>query len=115
MVFVYWILITVTLSAIVAALFATSVVLMGQTTNESDSIFRYSFYGGLIGGLLGTILGLILGAIAGSMTPYGDDLLGFGGVGQAIVFMQVLAAFWLICTVAGAISGGLRYLDKNDN
>ena len=112
MVFLYWILVTIVLSAITGIFFTSFAVYIKKTKRKSDSIFWRSFYSGLIGGLLGSIMGFILGVIVSSS---GDQLfLGLAAWGQAMVFFKVFTILWIICIILGAIIGGLQYLEKNN-
>ena len=112
-----WILVTFVLSTIIGVFWATiEVLLNGKTIEQSFLLLRSSVCGGLIGGLLlGSIIGCIIGFVVAIFTPAQPNIIVFSGLEPVVAFMEVFRASWIFCTIYGAIFGGIKYLEKDND
>lgn len=97
------ILATVTLSTIIAILFAIKTLFTQKNISNSFDSFMYSFLGGLIGGLIGTIIGFALGYLVALIIPSDGGFM-FNDLNKAVGLVVVLFVCWLTGVVAGGIT-----------
>ncbi len=109
-----WILVTFVLSAIIGVFFAIAAFFYRKTMEQSFLLFKSSMCGGLLGGLLlGSIVGCIIGFVVAIFTPAQPSIIVFSGLEPVVAFMETFRVSWIICTILGAIYGGLKYLHEN--
>ena len=98
------VLLTISISATIGILLASTLFLKNRNISESFYLFIYSFLGCLSGGVFGSVAGAFIGIIVAAFTPAGDGLfVGLAGIGIATILADTIAICWFIGILIGGV------------